>query len=191
MNTKVKKKGPIPIQLIKTLFQCTVLFSVPGLIITFMAPSFTIKLTRVNQERVDATVSQDILFIVPIFKYTATDLLEPESKTISGGSTNEHDRNRNSDVEDQGLILLKGSGGVPIEVYISPVNLNDAMYDIRYFIKESKEPSLRLWVVSNWKFGAILPGGILLFCLVVFLMAAWSIITGKSIESKSAGLKKK
>jgi len=171
--------GPKPIQLIKALFQCTVLFCIPGLIITFIAPSFTIKLTRVNLERVDATVSQNILFIVPCFKYTATDLLEPESETIRG----------DEDEEDEGLLLLKGSGGVPIEVSISPVNLDDVVADIRYFITESKESSLRLQVVSNWKFGAILPGGILLFCLVVFFMATWSIITGKPLTTKGASLK--
>ncbi len=95
-----------------------------------------------------------------------TDLLDPESETISGGAI--HEDNRVKDVEDEGLLFLKGSGSVPIEVSISPVNLDDVTYDIRYFIKESEEPSLRLWVVSNWKFGAILPGGILLFCLAIF-----------------------
>ncbi len=73
---------------------------------------------------------------------------------------------------------------MPIEVAISPINLDDVVADIRYFITESKESLLRLQVVANWKFGVILPGGILLFCLAVFFMAAWSIITGQSFSEQ-------
>ena len=55
MNTNTKDKGSKPYQLIKALFGCTVLFCIPGLILTFIVASFTIELTRVNQDRVDAT----------------------------------------------------------------------------------------------------------------------------------------
>ena len=64
------------------------------------------------------------------------------------------------------------------------------MSDVEYFIKKGNEPSLKLWVVSNWKFGVILPAGILLLCLVIFVMAAWSIITGKPLESEGAQSKR-
>ena len=187
MDQKNKDKGPKPIQLIKALFQCTVLFCIPGLFITFFAPSFTIELTRVYQNRVDAAVIKNLIFIVPISKYTATNLVDTESETIDGGVIRE-DRTSTGKIvgeaEDEGLLLLKGAEDERIEVWISPKNLADIEYEIQYFITESKEPSLRLWVVSNWKLGVILPVGILLFCLIVFFMAAWSIITGKSSESE-------
>lgn len=188
MDPKTKPKGPKLFQLIKVLFQCTVLFCIPGLFITFFAPSFTIELTRVNQDRVNATVIKHLIFIVPISKYTATNLADPESETMNGGVIREGHRSTGrivGEVEDEGLLLLKGAEDERIDVWISPKNLADVEYDIRYFITESKEPSLRLWVVSNWKFGVILPGGILLLCLVIFFMSAWSIITGKPLESES------
>jgi hypothetical protein len=81
-----------------------------------------------------------------------------------------------------GLLLLKGAISAPVEVYISLKNLYDIKNDIEYFIKDSNEPSLKLWVVSNWKFGVILPGAVLLFCLIVFSMGSWSIIRGKPLR---------
>ena len=141
-----------------------------------------------NPERVDATVSKNLLFIVPISKYTATNLVDTESEVIDGGvirrsgSTGSSTGKITGEAEDNGLLLLKEREGESIEVYISPVNLDDVEDDIHYFITEGKEPSLRLWVVSNWKFGVILPGGILLFWVVVFCMTVWSIITDKELS---------
>ncbi len=185
MNTKKQDKGAIPLQLIKALFQNLILFCIPGIFLTSFIPTFTIELTRVSQERVDATVFRNLLFIVPIVKYTASNIAEPETEFMDGGVIREGNRSTGKitgKAEDNGLLLLKGQEDKPIEVWISPVNLSDVKYEVQYFIKESKEPFLRLWVVDNWKFGVILPGAILLFCVVVFLMAAKSIITGKPIE---------
>jgi len=185
MNVKPRDKGAVPLQLLKALFQSLILFCIPGIFLTSFIPTFTIELTRANPERVDATVYRNLLFIVPIIKYTASNVSEPETKFMDGGVIREGRSSSGKivgEAEDEGLLLLKGTEEKPIEVWISPVNLNDVKYDVQYFIKESKEPFLRLWVVDNWKFGVILPGAILLFCVVVFLMATKSIITGKPIE---------
>ncbi len=192
-KTKTKPKGPKLFQLIKALFQCAVLFCIPGLVITFFAPSFTIELTRIDQDRVDAAVTKKLIFIVPVSKYTATGLVDTESEIMDGGVIREGHRSTGrivGEVEDEGLLLLRGTGGEQIEVWISPKNLADVEYEVRHFITEAKEPSLRLRVVSNWKFGVILPGGILLLCLVIFFMAAWSIITGRPSEGEGAPAEK-
>ena len=162
-----------------------VLFFIPGLIITFTVPSFTIELTRVNQERVDATVSKNLIFIFPVSKYTVTNLVKIESETIDGGLS----REGTGEAEDEGLLLLKGVQDESIEVYISPRNLDAVEEEVQYFITESKEPFLRLWVVSNWKFGVVLPGGILLFGLAAFLSSVWAIITGQPLRSDGAIVK--
>ncbi len=188
MDKEMKEKGPKPFQLIKALFQCALLFCLPGLFITFFAPSSTIDLIRVNKERVDAIVIKKILFIVPMSKDTATDLQVPGSRVIDGGVIRKGRKPTGRIIghaEDEGLLILKGLKGASIEVNISPKNLADVTYDIQNFIIESKEPSSRLWVTSNWKFGVILPGGILLLCFAIFFMASWSIITGKSLEDGS------
>lgn len=188
MDPKIKPQGPKLFRLIKALFQCAILFCIPGFFITFFSPSFTIELTRVNQERVDATVIKKLIFIIPVSKYTATNLVDTESETIDGGVIREGHRSTGrivGEAEDDGLLLLKGAENEQIEVWISPKNLDDVKYEVQYFITE-REPSSWLWVVSNWKFGVILPGGILLLCVVIFFMAAWSIITGKSLDSKGA-----
>ncbi len=189
METKIKKKRSKPFELLRTLYSFIIIFCIPGAIITACVPSFTIELTRVNSERVDAAVSRNLLFIVPISRYTATNLVGTESVVIDGGVIRRSGSTTSSgsstgkivgEAEDNGILLLKGQEGEPpIEVEISPVNLDDVEDEIRYFITEGKEPSLRLWVVSNWKFGVILPGGILVFWIVVASMAVWSIITGK------------
>lgn len=184
-----KSKGPKPVQLLKALFQCAGLFCVPGLIITFFAPSFTIELTRVNPDRVDAAIFKNILLIVPIFKYTATHILDIESHTIDGGvirngSTASITGKITGEAEDHGVLVMKGRPGESVEVYVSPKSLNRASEKIQNYITESKKSKLRMWVVSNWKFGLILPGCGLLFCLAVFFIAAWSITTDKPLVKR-------
>jgi hypothetical protein len=195
MQTRIKKKKSIPIELLRALYSFIIIFCIPGLIVTFVAPSFTIELARVNQERVDATVSKNLWFIVPISRHTATNVIDTESETIDSGlirrsgsiaSTGLSTGKITGEAEDNGHLLLKGREGEAIEVWISPVSLDDVEDEIHYFITESKEPSLRLWVVSNWKFGVLLPGGILLLWAIVFFMTVWSIITGKALERDSA-----
>ncbi len=153
--TKEKKKKSIPIELLRALYSFIIIFCIPGAIITFGVPSFTIELTRINPERVDATVSKNLLFIVPISRYTATNLIDTESEVIdggvirSGGTAGSSTGKITGEAEDNRLLFLKGREGEPIEIEISPVNLDDVEDEIHYFITESKEPSLRLWVVSN------------------------------------------
>ena len=189
MEITVKKKRSKPFELMRALYSFIIIFCIPGLIITFFAPSFTVELTRVNPERVDATVSKNLLFIVPISRHTATNLVDTESVVMDGGVIRRSGSTTSSgsstgkivgQAEDNGRLLLKGREGDPIELYVSPVNLYDVEEEIQYFITEGKEPSLRLWTVSNWKFGVILPAGILLFWVVVFVMTVWSIFTGQS-----------
>ena len=131
---------------------------------------------------------KNILLIVPIFTETVVDLQGLESSVHSGGSIRSGNRSSGKVVdqaEDEGLLLLHGRGGIPIEVSVSPSSLDKVEEDILSFISESKEPSLQIWTVSNWKFGAFLPGGILLFSLVVFFMAVWSILTGRPLEEEN------
>ena len=189
METTQKKTRSKPFELLRTLYSFIIIFCIPGALITACVPSFTIELTRVNPERVDAAVSRNLLFIVPISRYTATNLVDTESEVMDGGvirrggSTTSAGSSTGKivgEAEDNGILLLKGREGDPIELYVSPVNLYDVEEEIQYFITEGKEPSLRLWTVSNWKFGVILPAGILLFWVVVFVMTVWSIFTGQS-----------
>ena len=190
MNQTIKEDKPKILQLIKALFQCTMLFCIPTLIITFFAPAFTIHLTRVEQDRVEAVVTKKLIFIVPVSRDTLTNVIDVVSNTYDGGLIREGGSAASvtgrvtGRAEDEGLLLLKSSEGEQIEVWVSPKNLFEAWTDVEYFVKKGVTPSLNLWVVSNWKFGIILPGGILLFCLIVFFMAAWSIITGKPLERK-------
>ena len=75
---------------------------------------------------------------------------------------------------------------------VSYPRIGDNFYcaeEIQYFISESKDPYLRLWVTSNWKFGVILPGGILLFGLVAFLSTIWAIIAGQPLRRDGAQAK--
>ena len=187
MNPIVKEEKSKLFRLLKALFGCIILFCLPGLFVTFVSPSFTIELTRINQEYVDATVIKYLIFCVPVSKYTATNIIGTESKIIDGGlirngSTSNTTGKVTGEAEDEGLLLLKSVQDELIEVYISPKNIDDVVEEIQYFITESKESSLRLWVTSNWKFGVILPGGILLFGLAAFLSTVWAIITGKPLN---------
>jgi len=185
MNPQKKDTGHPPFRLLKAIFGCTVLFLLPALFITFGVPSSTIELTRVNQQRVDATVTKNLIFWYPLSQSTATNLVEITSNVIDGGLI----RNAKGswgkvtgEVEDEGLLLLKAAQDDSIEVYVSPKNLKDVAEELQYFISESKEPSLRMWVTSNWKFGVLLPGGILLFGVLAFLSTVWAIITGKPLR---------
>ena len=190
MEPRIKELKPKPIRFIKAVLGCTILFLIPGLVITFTVPSFTIELTRMNQERVDATVSKNLIFLYPVAKYTATNLVKAQSEVMDGGVVRQGRRSTGKivgEVEDEGLLVLKAAQDDPIEVYISPKNLKNVMEDIQYFISESKEPYSRLWVTSNWKFGVILPGAMLLFGLAAFLSTVWAIMTGQPLRKERGG----
>jgi len=187
MDKRMEEKGSRPVQLVKALWGCTLLFCIPGLFLTFVAPSAVIELTRVGEERVDVTVVRKVLFVVPISERRIEGLLAPKSQVIDGGVIREGRRSTGKivgEAEDEGVLVLEGLGGESLDVHISPKSLDDTQDEIQYFLTEGNEPSMRLWVVSNWKFGLILPGGILVFCLAIFLAASWSIITGKPLARR-------
>jgi hypothetical protein len=187
MGPIVKEEQSKLFRLIKALFGCSILFCLPGLYVTVVSPSFTIELTRTNQEYIDATVIKYLLLFVPVSKYTATNIIGAESKIIDGGlirngSTSKTTGKVTGEAEGEGLLLLKTVQYEPIEVYISPKNIDDVVEEIQYFITDSKEPSLRLWVTTSWKFGVILPGGILFFGMTAFLSTVWAIMTGQPLK---------
>jgi hypothetical protein len=187
VNPVVKKEKSKLFRLIKASFGCIILFCLPGFYVTLVSPSYTVELNRVNPEHVDASVTKYLLFFVPVKKLTATDIIGFESKVVDGGlirngSASNTTGKITGEAEDHGLLLLKTAKGSQIEVYISPKNLDKVVDEINYFITESKEPSLRMWVTSNWKFGVILPGGIMLFGIAAFLSTVWAILTGQPLK---------
>ncbi|MBN2356490.1 hypothetical protein JXO59_10275 [candidate division KSB1 bacterium] len=151
--------------------------------------SFTIDLTRVNPNRIEATVVKKLILILPVATYKATNINDVSSTTIAGEFIREGHRPSGKIVgnaEDEGLLVLQGAEDEQIEVWVSPKNLFEVWSEIDYFIKRGEEPSLKLWVVSNWKVGVFIPTGILLICLIILFMATWSIISGKSLDKKGA-----
>ncbi|MCI5140964.1 MAG: hypothetical protein D3909_04400 [Candidatus Electrothrix sp. ATG1] len=188
MEKAKKKRGSKPVELLKAVWGAALLFCIPGLIITFISPAFTIRLERISAERVDATVVKNILLLVPIFKETVIDVQGIDADTVYGDVIRERRSSGRivGNAEDEGVLQLQGRTGQTVEVSVSPKSLADVEEKIQYFLTESNDPLLRMWVVSNWKFGAILPGVILLFSLVVFFMAVWSILTGKPLEGENS-----
>jgi hypothetical protein len=180
-----RPQQPKLVQLVRALVGCTLLFCIPGFVLTFVAMSSTIDLVRVDQERVDATVEKRVLFIVPISTKTVADILSPESTVLDGGPIREGGSPASTTgkitgrAEDEGILTLSGQNGESIQVSVSPKDIIEASNDIHAFISEGGEPALSMWVVSNWKFGVIVPGALLLFCLVVFILSAGSILLGK------------
>ena len=193
---KIKEyERPKSIRLLKALLGCTLLCFLPGSCISVTVPSSTIALTRVNQQCINATVSTNVAFVFPIWQHTASDITGVESKVIDGGlirrsggtaSSSSTTGKITGEAEDHGLLSLNAAHGEPIEVYISPHNIYEVRDEIDYFIKESKEPHLRLWVTDNWKFGVILPGGLLLFGVVALLSSFWAIIKGQPLRKNAA-----
>jgi len=188
MGVIEKRKGSALGKLLKALWNSVIIFFIPGVILTSISPSFTIELSRTDQGRVDASVVRNILLIIPTYTFMAANVNAVEASTIDGGVIREGNRPTGritGQAEDDGLLLIKSQSSSPIEVWVSPTSLEEVGNNIRFFINESKEPSLGLWVVSNWKFGAILPGAILLFSMVNFIISVWQVLTGKSWEQKS------
>jgi hypothetical protein len=196
-----KAKRSMPKELLRIFWSFIIIFCVPGAIITFVSPAFTVELTRVAPDRVDASVSKNLLFIVPVSRETVTGVVETELTTITGdvirrsgtltspgrASTGGSTGRVVGRAEDTGILLLKGQGGGSVEVAISPKNLYEVSQEVERFIIENTESSLRLWVVSNWKFGVFLPVAILLFWIAVFLITIWTLVTGKEFNPGNKG----
>ncbi len=181
-NKKLKKKGPIPLQILRAFWGAMIVFCIPGIIITFIVPAFTIQLTRSESGKVDAVVNQNLLLIVPVFRHQLTDLEDPTSRTIDGKPVREHGKYSHH-TEAQGVLFLKGKRGGQVEVHISPHSLEDVKFTIKDFIADNQVSSKKLWVVANWKIGFFIPVGILLFALMAFAIGVWYIVTGKPLYS--------
>ena len=67
-----------------------------------------------------------------------------------------------------GRVIISGRGG-SIDVPVSPADLDGVRRRMRDFVVESREPELRIFTVTNWKW-SVAGGGLLCVLPVLYLV---------------------
>lgn len=163
------------------LFAGCVLF--PGLV-TFIAPASWITFKR-SDASVNCTAKTCVFFIVP-FRTQQVDHVQEISKRSKEART---ERKRQAGrtttetvhVDGEGFLQVIGRNDQIMEVSVSPASLERVLSKANAFINASNPDKTTLFVIANWKFGAIM-GGILTsftalyvigfsleFCRLIFL----------------------
>lgn len=130
---------------------------------TFMAPASWVTFERTG-ESVSCKTKTCMYFVVPYNTQTIEHVSEITKREKAGGTKREvkmgRDTGRNVTVDGQGFLQIRGAGEEMIEVSVSPVSLENAVKKSREFLDTDGAQSTTIFVIANWKFGALM-GGVL------------------------------
>src|SRR5262249_39803461 len=135
-----------------------------GAILSLLAPVHTLTLRREGPQSVTADVRQLMLFAVSVRHQTIPNVTGVSSRLYSAPPNLEPSTSPADVVrpELQGFLVLE-SGGRAIAIPVSPSDVEEVERSVRTFLG-GRATVLRLWMVSNWKFGVatvalvVLPG---------------------------------
>lgn len=131
---------------------------VPG-VITGIAPVTWIKFQR-QGDHVTARADVCLFFIIP-YRTLAVDPVISFGDRTKSGSVSRYRRSGTTDKyvqgESEGFLLIQGphSGA---EVPVTPADLPSVVKKSQAFLKDPQATELKLFVVSNWKFGVLFGG---------------------------------
>lgn len=142
------------------LFAGCVVF--PGLV-TFVAPASWLTFER-SDHSVHCTARTCVFFVVPFRTQWIDEVEEIASRAREARTEKKRVAGRTTDqtvhVDGEGFLQIKGDQDRVIEVSVSPFSLERATEKANAFLKASEPQRQTLFVIANWKFGAIM-GGIL------------------------------
>lgn len=146
-------------------------------LVTLAAPTYILSLSR-QDNRVDARIQQQLLWVIPVRVQTLTGLKGTATETEEPASAESLRRpgegpSVNHQAEIVGHLILKGNGG-DIRAMVSPEQHQEIIRAINDFLAD-KEPALRLWLVANWKFAVLAPGIVTLPGVLLLLLHLWDV----------------
>jgi type IV secretory pathway TrbD component len=148
--------------------------------VSVMAPVHRLSLQRQAAHQVQAEVSQRLLLFIAIRSQVMAQVNGVKTRTYSAPSytrpAEDHEPRGPVEVhpEDQGFLVLEGEGG-RWEIATSPVDLEEDQRRVEEFLKGS-DRSLKLWMISNWKFGVLATVAVAALGCLLWLGAAWDVV---------------
>lgn len=167
-TTKALESGYLG-KIIAQLVAWLVCIVAPG-VITAVAPVSWVHFQR-QGDHVTARANVCLFFIIPYRALTVDPVTSVGDRTKSG-SVSRYRRSGTTDkyvqAESEGFLLIQGPQQ-EAEVSVTPADLPSVVKKSEAFLKDPQATELKLFVVSNWKFG-VLFGGLasLLTVLYVF-----------------------
>ncbi len=168
--------------------------------VTFMAPATWLTFER-SEETVRCTARTCVFFVVPFKTQKMDQVTSISDRERSGRTERERKYGRTTDkivhVDGEGFLQIHGVGDQLVEVSVSPVSLENVVGKSNDFMNSTKAGSATIFVIANWKFGAIM-GGILTSFTVLYLVGytlgffKWILtcLTRSFSSSTSAGVAK-
>jgi len=152
------------------IFALVVCFGVPALV-TALSPVSWITFQR-HGDHISAQAKTCLLFIIPFKTITVDPVLSLDDRTKTGGVHKERRSGRDHQVnlESEGFLILHGPEQ-EAEVSVTPHNLEAVVQKSQAFLADSQASELKLFVVSNWKFGVFCGG--LATLLPVFILGTY------------------
>jgi hypothetical protein len=144
--------------------------------ISILAPVHVLTLERNTQALVNATATRRLLLVIPI-----------GTRTLQGVTSVSHDtyypepgprdqqRTTPPQPEAVGTLTLVRQGET-LAILTSPAQLADAERSVREFL-EGSDTSLRLHLVSNWKFAVIATVLVALPGVLLVVATLWDVVT--------------
>ena len=157
----------------------------PGLV-TALAPASWLTFTRPLEADPSCTIRTCVFFVVPYKTQRVDSLTSVSSREREGGVKRERKNGRDTGnlvtVDGEGFLQLHGKGDQLTEVSVSPASLGRVLKQAEDFMNSEASGSRTIFVIANWKFGAIMGGILTSFTLLwvigyTFAFIKWICIT--------------
>jgi len=136
---------------------------------TMIAPASWLTFER-TEEAVNCTARTCVYFVVPFKTQQVSGVTEISSRERAGRTERKrrHGRNTNEQVhvDGEGFLRIFGAGDQLIEVSVSPASLTGVVEKSIEFLQSSQARSKTIFVIANWKFGALMGGVLTLFTVL-------------------------
>ena len=167
------KKPSLGEKLLQHLIVFVICVVFPG-VTTVMAPASWLIFER-NGDAVQCTARTCVFFVVPFKTQHVVNVTEIAYRERAGGTRRErrfgHTTNRTINVDGEGFLQIHGVNEQVAEVSVSPASLEGVADRAKAFLDAPSpgESSTTMFVIANWKFGAIM-GGILTSFTVLYVV---------------------
>ena len=149
--------GGILLQHVIVFLICVVF---PGAV-TLMLPTTWLTYQR-SEEVVRCTARTCMFFVVPFKTQHVDHVIKTGQRELAGTTRRQREYGRETDklvhTDGQGFLQIHGADDQLIEVSVSPASLKNVADKSHEFLTSTKESSMTIFAVANWKFGVLMGG---------------------------------
>jgi hypothetical protein len=154
------------------VFGVAVFFLGFAALVSWMAPTYALTVTRLADGSAAASVTRYILFVVPVstltqasFDHLAVRVDQPPQSRI------EDPQSRSITPEQVGTLTMSGDGE-PLEVMVAPSHLFDVERSIKAVLA-GKQTDARFYLVANWLVAVYVPAIVAFPGLLLIAAGLW------------------